>query len=432
MKWSYQVMPSAKRQTDSKELALLVAVQFQDSTDEQIQIQLDELELLAETAGAVSEDRIIQKRSKIDAATFIGKGKIATIIDQANELKLHLIIFNDELSPTQIKNIQKLAGESIKILDRTGLILDIFDNHARSREAKAQIKLARLEYMLPRLTRLWTHLERQMGGVGTRGGPGETQIEIDRRLIRNQITNLKLDLKKIQKQHNTQTQSRKSIFKIALVGYTNAGKSTLMKALSGSDVYIQDQLFATLDTTTRKVNLGGGVTFILSDTVGFIRKLPHDLVASFKSTLSEVKDADLILRVCDASSPQMIAHIKTIDQVLKSLDITHENQLTIINKIDLVTDLDLLAGLKSSNPDAILISAHKSLKINILKKKIIDIIKSNYIRKTLKLRFDQLKNIKMIYEDLNVISRKDKYDGVEIEVEGKSDILKKIENLINK
>ena len=425
-------MQSAKRQAESSELALLVAVQFSDTSEEDIHIQLDELELLADTAGAISEDRIVQRRTRIDAATFVGKGKITSIISQAKELKVHLIIFNDELSPTQIKNIQKLAGDSIKVLDRTGLILDIFDSHARSKEAKTQIKLARLEYMLPRLTRQWTHLERQMGGVGTRGGPGEAQIEIDRRLIRNQITKLKLDLKKIQQQHDTQTQSRDKIYKIALVGYTNAGKSTLMKALTGSDVYIQDQLFATLDTTTRKVELGGGISFILSDTVGFIRKLPHDLVASFRSTLSEVKDADLILRVCDASSPQMNAHIKTIDEVLKSLDITHENQLTVINKIDLVKDLDLIKGLNMAYPDAQLISAHKSLKINQLKNKIVDIIKSKFIRKILKLRYDQLKNIDMIYDGLNVISRKDKYDGIEIEVEGDVQTVVKIENLINK
>ena len=425
-------MQSAKRQAESSELALLVAVQFSDTSEEDIHIQLDELELLADTAGAISENRIVQRRTRIDAATFVGKGKITSIISQAKELKVHLIIFNDELSPTQIKNIQKLAGDAIKVLDRTGLILDIFDSHARSKEAKTQIKLARLEYMLPRLTRQWTHLERQMGGVGTRGGPGEAQIEIDRRLIRNQITKLKLDLKKIQQQHDTQTQSRDKIYKIALVGYTNAGKSTLMKALTGSDVYIQDQLFATLDTTTRKVELGGGISFILSDTVGFIRKLPHDLVASFRSTLSEVKDADLILRVCDASSPQMNAHIKTIDEVLKSLDITHENQLTVINKIDLVNDLDLIKGLNMAYPDAQLISAHKSLKINQLKNKIVDIIKSKFIRKILKLRYDQLKNIDMIYDGLNVISRKDKYDGIEIEVEGDVQTVVKIENLINK
>jgi len=425
-------MQSAKRQAESSELALLVAVQFSDTSEEDIHIQLDELELLADTAGVISENRIVQRRTRIDAATFVGKGKIASIISQAKELKVHLIIFNDELSPTQIKNIQKLAGDAIKVLDRTGLILDIFDSHARSKEAKTQIKLARLEYMLPRLTRQWTHLERQMGGVGTRGGPGEAQIEIDRRLIRNQITKLKLDLKKIQQQHDTQTQSREKIYKIALVGYTNAGKSTLMKALTGSDVYIQDQLFATLDTTTRKVELGGGISFILSDTVGFIRKLPHDLVASFRSTLSEVKDADLILRVCDASSPQMNAHIKTIDEVLKSLDITHENQLTVINKIDLVKDIDLIKGLNMAYPDAQLISAHKSLKINQLKNKIVDIIKSKFIRKILKLRYDQLKNIDMIYDGLNVISRKDKYDGIEIEVEGDVQTVVKIENLINK
>jgi len=425
-------MQSAKRQAESSELALLIAVRFSDTSEEEIHIQLDELELLADTAGAISGNRIIQRRTRIDAATFVGKGKITSIISQAKELKVHLIIFNDDLSPTQIKNIQKLAGDSIKVLDRTGLILDIFDSHARSKEAKTQIKLARLEYMLPRLTRQWTHLERQMGGVGTRGGPGEAQIEIDRRLIRNQITKLKIDLNKIQKQHETQTQNRDKIYKIALVGYTNAGKSTLMKALSGSNVYIQDQLFATLDTTTRKVNLGGGISFILSDTVGFIRKLPHDLVASFRSTLSEVKDADLILRVCDASSLQMNAHMKTIDEVLKSLDITHENQLMVINKIDLVRDLDLIKGFKMAYPDAQLISAHKSLKINKLKNKIVDIIKSKFIRKILKLRYDQLKNIEIIYDGLNVISRKDKYDGIEIEVEGDVQTVVKIENLINK
>lgn len=425
-------MQSVKRQTESSELALLVALRLPDSSDEDIHIQLDELELLADTAGAITEDRIIQRRNKIDPATFIGKGKIGSIVSQAKELKLQLIIFNDELSPTQIKNIQKLAGDSIKVLDRTGLILDIFDSHARSKEAKTQIKLARLEYMLPRLTRQWTHLERQMGGVGTRGGPGETQIEIDRRLIRNQITKLKLDLKKIQKQHATQTQSRDQIYKIALVGYTNAGKSTLMKALTGSDVYIQDQLFATLDTTTRKVELGGGISFILSDTVGFIRKLPHDLVASFRSTLSEVKDADLILRVCDASSAQMNAHIKTINEVLNSLDITHNNQLTVINKVDLVKNQDLIDGLKIAYPDAQMISAHKSLKIDQLKDKIVDIIKSKFIRKILKLRYNQLKGIQMIYDDLNVISRKDRYDGIEIEVEGDAQAVLKIENMIKR
>jgi len=425
-------MQSVKRQTESSELALLVALRLPEFSDEDIQIQLDELELLADTAGAITEDRIIQRRNKIDPATFIGKGKIGSIVSQAKELKLQLIIFNDELSPTQIKNIQKLAGDSIKVLDRTGLILDIFDSHARSKEAKTQIKLARLEYMLPRLTRQWTHLERQMGGVGTRGGPGETQIEIDRRLIRNQITKLKLDLKNIQKQHATQTQSRDQIYKIALVGYTNAGKSTLMKALTGSDVYIQDQLFATLDTTTRKVELGGGISFILSDTVGFIRKLPHDLVASFRSTLSEVKDADLILRVCDASSPQMNAHITTINEVLHSLDITHNNQLTVINKVDLVKDQDLIDGLKIAYPDAQMISAQKSLKIDQLKNKIIDIIKSKFIHKILKLRYDQLKGIQMIYDDLNVISRKDRYDGIEIEVEGDAQVVLKIESMIKR
>ena len=229
-----------------------------------------------------------------------------------------LIIFDDELSPAQIKNYHNLS-DKIKVLDRSGLILDIFRKHARTKEATTQVDLAYLEYLLPRLTRQWTHLERQMGGIGTRAGMGETQIEVDRRLVRGRITRLKKDLIRIEKERHTQSMRRDSEYRVALVGYTNAGKSTLFKALTGTDVYIQDQLFATLDTTIRKLSLDSSHTILLSDTVGFIRKLPHNLVASFKSTLKEVLEADLILMVLDISSPQISEHITTIFDVLKEM-----------------------------------------------------------------------------------------------------------------
>ena len=242
----------------------------------------------------------------------MGKGKSKIIVNQAHELNCNIILFNEELSPTHVKNLQKLAGKKIKIIDRTGIILYIFSRNAKTKESKKQVELAQLEYMLPRLTRQWTHLERQMGGIGTRGGPGETQIEIDRRLIRKQISKLKKHLEKISRVRYTQNEGRKNAYKIALVGYTNAGKSTLLKALTGENVYIKDQLFATLDTTTRRLDLSKELPVLISDTVGFIHNLPHNLVASFRSTLSEVNEADLILKVVDCSSSYFKTHLNTI------------------------------------------------------------------------------------------------------------------------
>ena len=288
----------------ANEKTILIGTIKPGETDELIHEHLSELELLAETAGAEVIGKITQRISKINSATFIGKGKSIQIINQAIELNAKLIIFDDELSPAQIKNYHNLS-DKIKVLDRSGLILDIFRKHARTKEATTQVDLAYLEYLLPRLTRQWTHLERQMGGIGTRAGMGETQIEVDRRLVRGRITRLKKDLIRIEKERHTQSMRRDSEYRVALVGYTNAGKSTLFKALTGTDVYIQDQLFATLDTTIRKLSLDSSHTILLSDTVGFIRKLPHNLVASFKSTLKEVLEADLILMVLDISSPQI-------------------------------------------------------------------------------------------------------------------------------
>ena len=253
----------------------------------QLKSTLNELSLLVETAGGEVVGKVTQKISRINPATLVGIGKAKQIISQAKEIGAKLIIFDDELSPAQIKNYHKMS-KKIKTLDRNGLILDIFKKHARTKEAITQVNLAYLEYLLPRLTRQWTHLERQMGGIGARAGMGETQIEIDRRLIRTRISRLKKDLKKIEKERGTQSLKRKSEYRVSLVGYTNAGKSTLFKALTGADVYIKDQLFATLDTKIRKLKIDPSHTVLLSDTVGFIRKLPHNLVASFRSTLKEV------------------------------------------------------------------------------------------------------------------------------------------------
>ncbi|MBT3847713.1 MAG: GTPase HflX [Candidatus Marinimicrobia bacterium] len=239
-----------ERNNVGQEKALLVGVIQPGMTESQIHEHLDELELLAETAGAKIAGRITQRVSKINPATFIGKGKAEELLNQAKELNVKLIVFDDELSPGQIKNYHKIS-ENVKVLDRSGLILDIFQKHAKTKEARTQVDLAYMEYLLPRLTRQWTHLERQMGGIGTRAGMGETQIEIDRRLIRTRISKLKKELTRIEKERDTQSYRRQSEFRVSLVGYTNAGKSTLFKALTGSDVYIQDQLFATLDTTVR-------------------------------------------------------------------------------------------------------------------------------------------------------------------------------------
>ena len=287
-----------------KERAFLVGVITGDETYEKVKSNLNELSLLADTAGAVAVELIISKINRISPKYFVGKGKAEQIINQAKALNVNLIIFDDDLSPTQSRNFHKIS-DKIKIIDRTGLILDIFTNNAKTTESKTQVELARLQYILPRLTRMWTHLERQMGGIGTRAGAGETQIEIDSRLIRTKISKLKRQIKSIEKERITQSIRRKEKFRVSLVGYTNAGKSTLLNTLTGAQVYAKNKLFATLDTTVKSLKIEKNNEILLSDSVGFIRKLPHDLVASFKSTLKEVVESDLLLIVVDSSSQNL-------------------------------------------------------------------------------------------------------------------------------
>jgi len=409
-----------------KEKALLVGVILPGLNKTEVSENLDELEMLTNTAGAIVIGRDTQSLIKINPSFFIGNGKAKQLIKNANELGANMIVFDDELSPAQIKNYYILAKD-IKIIDRSGIILDIFKNHARTKEAKTQVELAYLQYLLPRLTRQWTHLERQMGGIGTRAGMGETQIEIDRRIIRTKITRLNKELIKIDKERSVQSVKRKNKFRVALVGYTNAGKSTLFKALSKSEVYIKDQLFATLDTTIRKVDLDISHSILLSDTVGFIRKLPHDLVASFNSTLKEVLEADLILKVFDISSPQIDKHFDIIDKVLEDLGASEIDNLIILNKVDLLKNLELIKERFLSLPKSITISALDHLQLYELKEAILKKIKKNY--KTIELVFSYDKGAMINYaeEGVDVISREYGTEGVKIKIRANP---KKIENIL--
>ncbi len=297
---------------------------------------LNELAFLLETAGGVTLKKVVQKLERPDPRTYVGSGKLEEIKEYKNALDADILVFDDELSPTQLRNLERELG--CRILDRTTLILDIFAKRARTSIAKTQVELAQLQYMLPRLTRLWTHLERQRGGIGMRG-PGETQIETDRRLITEKIALLKEKLKDIDKQKIQQRKNREALVRVALVGYTNVGKSTLMNLLSKSDVFAENKLFATLDTTVRKVVLGN-LPFLLTDTVGFIRKLPHGLVESFKSTLDEVCEADLLMHVVDISHPDYEEQINAVNRTLEQIGASDKPTILVFNKIDAYTYLE--------------------------------------------------------------------------------------------
>ncbi|MDF2433608.1 MAG: GTPase [Mucilaginibacter sp.] len=313
-----------------QEKAVLVGVITQGETDEQAKEYLEELEFLVETAGAETVKTFTQKLQRPDRATFVGSGRLEDIKAYVTEEEIDMVVFDDELTPSQLRNIENEL--QVKILDRNNLILDIFAGRAQTAQAKSQVELAQLQYLLPRLTRLWTHLERQKGGIGMRG-PGESQIETDRRLILNKIDLLKDKLKQIDKQNATQRKNRNQMIRVALVGYTNVGKSTIMNMLSKSEVFAENKLFATLDTTVRKVVIEN-VPFLLSDTVGFIRKLPHHLVECFKSTLDEVREADILMHVVDISHPHFEDQIRTVNETLKDIGAIDKRVITIFNKID--------------------------------------------------------------------------------------------------
>lgn len=312
------------------EKCVFVSVCSVNNTVDEINEYLDELQFLAETAGVEGEKRFIQNMEKPNSKTYVGAGKLEEIKTYITENEIGLVIFDDELSPSQLRNIEREL--ECRILDRTNLILDIFAQRAKTAYAKTQVELAQYQYLLPRLTRMWTHLERQRGGIGMRG-PGESQIETDRRIILDKISRLKEQLKKIDKQMASQRGNRGNMVRISLVGYTNVGKSTLMNLLAKSDVFAENKLFATLDTTVRKVVIEN-VPFLLSDTVGFIRKLPTQLVESFKSTLDEVREADILMHVVDISHPNFEDHIRVVKQTLQEIGAGNKPVFMIFNKID--------------------------------------------------------------------------------------------------
>ncbi len=364
-----------------EERCVLVGVISSDITEEIAIDYISELEFLATTAGAITVTHFFQKLPYPNPKTYVGTGKLDEIKQFIEENEINLVIFDDELSPSQLRNIERELG--CKILDRTILILDIFASRARTSHAKTQVELAQLQYMLPRLTRMWTHLERQKGGIGMRG-PGETQIETDRRIIQTRIALLKEKLREIDKQMSVQRSNRGQLVRVALVGYTNVGKSTLMNLLSKSEVFAENKLFATLDTTVRKVVINN-LPFLLTDTVGFIRKLPHQLIESFKSTLDEVREADLLVHVLDISHPNFEDHFRVVNETLQEIDKEEKPTVLVFNKIDayLSTNLELDEEIQSSlenlkktwmsklnNTKCIFISAHTKENIEELREQL--------------------------------------------------------------
>ncbi|HHZ64664.1 MAG TPA: GTPase HflX [Flavobacteriales bacterium] len=381
-------MQVSVKKSGNPESAVLVGMIRQGQDEETVLENLNELKFLAYTANAETKWLVTQRMEAPNPKTFIGAGKIMEVKNYVKEKKIDLVIFDDELSPTQLRNIEKIINGSIenascKILDRTNLILDIFASRARTAHAKSQVELAQYQYLLPRLTRMWTHLERQKGGIGLRG-PGETELETDRRIIREKISRLKKKIVIIDKQKAIQRKHRAAMIRVALVGYTNVGKSTLMNLLSKSDVFAENKLFATLDTTIRKVVIDN-LPFLLSDTVGFIRKLPHQLIESFKSTLDEVKDADMLIHIVDISQSNFESQIEIVNDTLKEIGAIDKPTIMIFNKIDLYKDKDHPVNLSAFQKSWMSRINDSSLFISATKKKNITALKSLFYNEIKKL-----------------------------------------------
>lgn len=386
---------SAEEKNEKK--AVLVAIITQNQNEEKVNEYLDELAFLTSTLGAKTIKRFTQRLEKPDVRSFIGKGKLEEINAYVQAENADWVVFDDDLTPSQLRNLEKEL--KVKIYDRSLLILDIFLNRAQTAQAKTQVELARNQYLLPRLTRMWTHLERQRGGTATRGGAGEKEIETDKRIIRNTITKLKEKLAKIEKQSRTQRKSRGKIVRVAIVGYTNVGKSTLMTLLSKSDILAENKLFATVDSTVRKVNFED-IPFLLSDTVGFIRKLPTHLIESFKSTLDEIREADILIHVVDVSHPTLDDHISVVNQTLTDIGASDKPTLLVFNKVDLLEEEEELSvkekikNLKNTywhkeQNDVVFISATNKENIEELKNKLRKLVEAkhytifpNYLKNT--------------------------------------------------
>jgi GTP-binding protein HflX len=403
---------------DINERAMLVAInkppagQHRKGLNREITKEhIEELEQLAFTAGAETKLKVVQDRPAADPAYYLGKGKAEELVALAEDNYIDIVIFDDDLSPVQMRNLEKLINR--KVVDRSGLILHIFATRAKTKEAKTQVELAQLEYMLPRLTRQWTHLSKQYGGIRTKG-PGETQIETDRRMIRQRISYLKEKLEKIESQRKTQSQGRKDFTTVSLVGYTNAGKTTLFNLLTHAGSLAEDKLFATLDSTTRSVKIGKNQKLLLSDTVGFIRKLPAHLIASFKSTLNEVRDADIILHLVDISHPYFEDHIVVVENTLKELGAEKKNQLKIFNKVDIVEDKNKIGYVRNKYKNSVIISAARGINITSLRDQINKMVEESYIEERIDLDLSRTKTAAEIHSLAEVLSTR--YDEKEIHI----------------
>ena len=383
------------------ESAILVGVVTPDTSKWNVEDSLNELEQLADTAGAVVSDRIVQAMPKINAATYIGTGKVEEIRKLVAERRSDLVIFDDDLSPVQIRNLEKVLG--CKLLDRSALILDIFATRAKTAVAKTQVELAQLDYLRTRLTRQWTHLSRQKGGIGTKG-PGETQIETDRRLIGDRMATLRGKLDRIDRQRVTQRKGRTQYTRVSLVGYTNAGKSTLMNALAGTNVFAENRLFATLDATTRQVKLDDNKEALLSDTVGFIRKLPHKLIESFKSTLDEVRESDMLMHVVDVTHPRFEDHIEVVNETLKELGALDKPTLLVFNKIDMIDEPALFNALRAEYENAVFVSAMRGIGLQELRQRVLGMIEQDFVERIAYIPVTESKTIAHIHRVADVIS----------------------------
>ncbi|MCH7817959.1 MAG: GTPase HflX [Candidatus Marinimicrobia bacterium] len=403
-----------------KENAVIVGVALKDTSREELNSSMEELKQLSITAGANVVEVISQNLASINPSTYIGKGKVEELAKLIKEKEIQLAIFDDELSPAQASKLEKII--ECAVIDRKGLILDIFALHARSRESKIQVELAQLKYMLPRLRGQWTHLERQEGAIGTRG-PGETQLETDRRAIRIKISKLEKDLDKIDSQRNVRRAGRSRLKMASLIGYTNAGKSTLLNALTGADALVEDQLFATLDTTVRRVDFDNGSDILLSDTVGFIKKLPHELVASFRSTFSEAIEADLLLHVIDTSQPNFEEQMEAVTSVLHEIKITDKPIIYVFNKMDIIDSAGRKEALLKNYPDGVFISASKKTGLNELLIQIRKLAFGSYIRKTLSIPLSEGKILASIYNSGRVLNRIEANGKVEITFEASPEIV---------
>lgn len=403
------MLDDVKTSDIERERVALVGLYGPETTRFQAEEYLDELSLLADTAGGITVEKILQNKTHPDSSTYIGKGKLHELKRIMGEKSIDTVIFDDDLSPTQLRNIEK--GTDAKVLDRSSLILDIFAARAKTAAAKTQVELAQLQYLLPRLTRYWTHLSRQKGGIGTKG-PGETQIETDRRLIGKRISVLKDKLEKLGKQRTTQRKGRKGMVRVSLVGYTNAGKSTLMNALTETGVFAEDRLFATLDSTVRRHELENH-SVLLSDTVGFIRKLPHNLIESFKSTLDEVREADILLHVVDASSKMAHEYIEVVEETLEELKATNKRTILVFNKVDKM-EAGQVSDMKRLHPDAVFVSAEQRIGLKELENSIENMIELEYSRHTLQIPVSKYKAVAFIHENATVEA--ESYEETDVEL----------------